>query len=185
MRTSIDDIFAVGDCAETKEFFTGKFIPVMLASTAATEARIAGANLYQLEILRENKGTLGAFSTCLKGLVLGAAGFCQRSAEAEKFDIVVGESEAANHHPGSLPDTEIIKVKLIFLKSSGVLLGGQIIGPESVSEMTNIIALAIQQGMTLYDFDTLQISTHPLLTAAPTVYPLITAAQSALKEVKK
>jgi NADPH-dependent 2,4-dienoyl-CoA reductase/sulfur reductase-like enzyme len=184
MRTNLADIFAVGDCAETREFFTGKFIPVMLASTAASEARIAGANLYQLKILRKNKGTLGAFSTFLNGLTLGAAGFGEKTAKAEGFDIVIGQSEAPNHHPGTLPDTEKIKVKLVFAKSSGALLGGQVMGPASVAEMINLLSLAIQQGVTLYDFDTLQISTHPLLTAAPTVYPLITAAQSVLRQSK-
>ena len=185
MRTNVADVFAVGDCAETREFFTGKFIPVMLASTAASEARIAGGNLYQLKILRENKGTLGAFSTFLNGLTLGAAGFSEKTAKTEGFDIVIGQSESANHHPGTLPDTEKIKVKLVFAKSSGILLGGQVMGPVSVAEVINLLSLAIQQGVTLYDFDTLQISTHPLLTSAPTVYPLITAAQSALAKLNK
>lgn len=185
MRTSLADVFAVGDCAETREFFTGKFIPVMLASTAASEARIAGANLYQLKILRENKGTLGAFATYINGSIFGVAGFGEKTAKAEGFDIVIGQSETANHHPATLPNTEMIKVKLIFAKSSGILLGGQVMGSASSSEMINLLALAIQQGVTLYDFDTLQISTHPLLTAAPTVYPLITAAQSALVKLNK
>jgi len=38
-RTSDPDIFAVGDCAEKKCFFTNKDVPVLLASTAAMEAR--------------------------------------------------------------------------------------------------------------------------------------------------
>ena len=42
MRTSDPNIFAVGDCAEKKCFFTGKDVPVLLASTAAMEAKIAG-----------------------------------------------------------------------------------------------------------------------------------------------
>ena len=64
------------------------------------------------------------------------------------------------------------------------MLGAEISGPESISEMINILGLAIQRGITVYDFNTLQISTHPLLTASPTVYPLITAAQSALSKLK-
>jgi len=47
MRTSDSDIFAVGDCSCKRDFYTRKAIPVMLASTATAEARIAGANLYQ------------------------------------------------------------------------------------------------------------------------------------------
>ena len=184
MRTSVPDIFAVGDCAETRDFFTGKHVPVMLASTAAAEARIAGANLYQLRILRENKGTLGSFSTCINGTVFGVTGLTESRARGEGIDIVVGSSKCLNHHPGSLPGTGVILVKLVFSRQSGTLMGAQVVGPISVSEMINTLALAIQQEMTVYDFDTLQISTHPLLTAAPTVYPLITAAQEALSRIR-
>ncbi len=185
MRTSLRDIFAVGDCAETTDFFTGKHIPIMLASTATTEARIVGANLYQLKILRENKGTLASFSTYINGLAFGVSGLTQARAKSEKFEVVIGTSKCPNHHPKSLPNTGTIEVKLIFSKSSGTLLGGQVMGPESISEMINILALAIQEEASVYDFDTLQISTHPLMTAAPTCYPLIAAAQSALTKVQK
>ncbi|MCD6523569.1 MAG: FAD-dependent oxidoreductase, partial [Thermococcus sp.] len=60
MRTSHPDIFAVGDCVEHRDFFTGKPHPLMLASTATFEARIAGANLFKLQIVRENRRTIGA-----------------------------------------------------------------------------------------------------------------------------
>ncbi|MDI3529994.1 MAG: hypothetical protein PWQ23_1813, partial [Thermoanaerobacter sp.] len=63
MRTNDPDIFAVGDCAEKKCFFTRKNVPILLASTAANEAKIAGVNVFQLRLVRENKGTISAFST--------------------------------------------------------------------------------------------------------------------------
>jgi len=183
MRTNVTDILAIGDCVEKKDFFTRKHIAVMLASTATSEARIAADNLYQLKVLRENKGTVAAFATYVDGLVFGCAGLTEKTALNENFDIVIGRSESPNHHPGKLPNTKKISVKLIFSKTSGDLLGGQVMGPESISEMINIIALAVQKGVTAAEFDTLQIATHPLITAAPTVYPLITAAKNALFEM--
>ena len=51
---------------------------------------------------------------------------------------------------------------------------------ENVGEMLNILAMAIQQKASLFDFNSWQIATHPLLTSAPTVYPLIGAAQDAI-----
>lgn len=184
MRTNIKDVFAVGDCAETKDFFTGKSIPVMLASTACTEARIAGANLYGLKILRENKGTLGSFSTKVGDLTIGISGYNEKAAKREGFDYVVGKAEAPNHHPATLPGAKKIKVKLLFSRKSGFLLGGQVSGPETVNEMINTISLAIQKEVDISNFDTLQISTHPFLTSPPTAYPLIKAAQMALAQIK-
>jgi len=184
LRTNVPDVFAVGDCVQRKDFFTRKNIPVMLASTSCSEARMVGANLYQLKILRENKGTLGTFSTYVNGLVLGVAGLTEKAAKDEGFDIVVGTAEASDQHPGALPGTETIQVKLIFSKSSeGLLLGGQVMGAKGVNEMVNIIATAIQQNVSAFDFNNSQISTHPLLTAAPTAYPLIAAAQSAIEKM--
>lgn len=182
MRTNIKDVFAVGDCVQKKDYFTRKNVPVMLASTACAEARIAGANLYKLKVLRENKGTLGSFSTRIGDTVIGVAGLTEKMAKKEKFDIVVGNSEAASHHPGALPGSQPVKVKLIFAKSSEkLLLGGEIAGPLSASEMVNILAMSIQQNVSAYDFNTAQISTHPLITPSPTCYSLIGAAQMAIR----
>ena len=74
----------------------------------------------------------------------------------------------------------VIKVKLIFNKSSKILLGGQIAGPESVAEMINLIAVAVQQKMTAQELANLQVATHPLITAPPTAYPVIKAAEAVL-----
>jgi NADPH-dependent 2,4-dienoyl-CoA reductase/sulfur reductase-like enzyme len=185
MRTNVPGIFAIGDCAQTKDFITNKNIPIMLASVAATEARIAANNLYQIELIRENKGTVGVFSTFIDGLALGVAGLTEKRAKEQSIDYLIGEAEAPNHHPATLPKTEKIKVKLIFSKSSeNLLLGGEIMGPESVGEMLNIISMAIQQKTSLFEFNNWQIATHPLLTASPIVYPLITAAQNAILKIK-
>ena len=184
METSSKDVFAIGDCAETKGLLTKKYIPVMLASTACHEARIASANLYKRRKLIKNDGTLSVFSTFVNGLAIGIAGLSERRCKEEGLDIITGKSEAPNHHPSALPNTQNIKVKLIFSRNSGRLLGGQIIGPESIGEMLNILALAIQKETTIYNLDVLQIATHPLLTASPTIYPLISAAYSALTKMK-
>ena len=181
MQTDIPDIFAVGDCAETMSFFTKKPNLIMLASVACYEARIAGANLYRNEKdLIKNEGTVAAFSTCLGGLVLGSVGLNEAGADKDNIKIVVGKSEAPNHHPGTLPGTEMIKVRLVFDQSSKVLLGGQVAGPESIAEMINLIAVAVQQKMTAQELANLQVATHPLITAPPTAYPVIKAAEMVL-----
>jgi len=96
----------------------------------------------------------------------------------------VGEATGIDRHPGTIPDKSQVKVKLIFSKVSLHLLGGQIAGGKSVGEMINILAMALQTGATANDLFTLQIGTHPLLTAPPTAYPIISAAENALMKVK-
>jgi len=60
MKTYTDpDVFACGDCAEKVSFFDGRPSGVMLASTATSEARIAGANLFSPT--HQNCGVISVF----------------------------------------------------------------------------------------------------------------------------
>jgi NADH oxidase (H2O2-forming) len=179
MRTVDPDIFAVGDCASKTDFYTRKPSPVMLASTATAEARIAGANLYTLKVVRENKGTISIYSTYINGLVLGSAGLTERSSNNEGFETVIGIAQCSDKHPATLPGTNNIRVKLIFSRKSGIIMGGQVAGGFSCGEMINLIGLAIQQRVSATELETLQVATHPYLTSSPTVYPIVIAAQDA------
>jgi len=181
---SDSDIFAIGDCSCKKDFYTRKDIPVMLASTATAEARIAGANLYQIKVVRENKGTIAIYSTYIDGLVLGSAGLTENTALKEGFEIVVGIASGVDKHPGTLPGASQGKVKLIFSKQSGIILGGQVSCGMSCAQAINIIGVAIQKRMSATELETLQIATHPYLTSAPTMYPIILAAQNACSKIR-
>ncbi|MBO8140368.1 MAG: FAD-dependent oxidoreductase [Thermosipho sp. (in: Bacteria)] len=183
MRTSVKDVFAAGDCVQHKDYFTGKPSKLMLASAAVFDARIAAFNLYKLRLLRTNKGSLNAYSTMIGGKAFAAAGITEAVAKAEGFDIIVGKAEVVDRHPGKFADASKIILKLIFSKECGTLLGAQIVGGKSVGEMINIISLAIQKGLNIKDLLTMQIGTHPLLTSAPTVYPLAVAAEQALSKM--
>ncbi len=180
MRTNLKDVFAVGDCAQKKCFFTGKPIPVLLASTAAMEAKVAASNLYKLAFIRENKGTISAFSTKIFGKTYAACGITERRALTEGFDVVTGEFTTMDKHPGSLPGTNKLSIKLIFNKKSYVLMGASLVGGSSVGEMINILSLAVQKSLTANELHTFQVATHPLLTASPIAYPINIAALNAL-----
>ncbi|ACL02008.1 FAD-dependent pyridine nucleotide-disulphide oxidoreductase [Desulfatibacillum aliphaticivorans] len=184
MRTTVKSVFAVGDCALKRDFFTRKEAPVWLASTATSEARIAGTNLYGIRVLRQIQGTVSAFSTKIGGLCLASAGMTRRMCEEEGFRIVTGEAMAPDRHPGFLPGPSPMKVKLIFANRSGALLGGQVSGGPSVGELINVISIGIQMQLNVRQLDMMQIATHPLLTSAPTVHPLINAAHNALAKLR-
>lgn len=179
MRTSIPDIFAVGDCTGKRDFFTRRDVGVMLASTATAEARIAGTNLYKLQLVRENKGTIAIYSTYISGVVLGSAGLTENNAQKESFEIVTGVFEGVNKHPATLPGASRTRIKLVFSKQSGILLGGQAFGGISCGEIINTIGIAIQKRMSFTELETLQMATHPYLTSSPTMYPIVLAAQDA------
>ena len=184
MRTDAEDVFAVGDCAVKRDFFTRKAAPVWLASTATAEARNAGTNIYGIRVLHQIQGTITAFSTKIGGVSFASAGMTCRTCQKEGFRYVTATAVAPDRHPGMLPGASELKVKLVFADKSGIILGGQVSGGPSVGELINMIALAIQKKVTVRELDMLQIATHPLLTSAPTVHPLINAAHQALAKLR-
>ncbi len=184
MRTSVDDIFAVGDCSQTIGFITGRTDSIMLASTATAEARILGYNLCNISILRNFVGTLSVFSTEIGGKAFASAGAIEQSAREANVNFVIGTFQDKDRHPGSLDDSQDLFVKLIVSPKGGNIIGGEICGGKSVGELINVIGLAIQKEVTVYELISYQIGTHPLLTTAPTKYVLIKAAEMAISKMK-
>ncbi len=183
LRTDYDHVFAVGDCVERKDFITRRISKIMLASTATSEARIAGANLFKLQVVKTFTGTIGIFSTKIGNNAFGSAGITEAMARELGFDIVIGEAESIDRHPGSLPGAHKQRVKLIASKKSEIIMGAQVFGGDSVGEIINLLGFAIQQKTTAGGLLISQIGTHPLLTSAPTTYPIIKAAESLISKI--
>ena len=179
MRTHQPDIFAAGDCAQKRDFVTGKITPIMLASTACAEARVAGMNLYQLSTIKTFNGTIGIYSTNIGDTSFGVAGMTEKRAKAEGFKIITGMFKGMDRHPGKLNNAHFQSCKLVVNASNGLILGGEVVGGTSIGELTNVLGFIIQNKMTISDLLCSQIGTHPMLTASPAGYPLIKAAEIA------
>ena len=108
----------------------------------------------------------------------------EKSAVNEGFEVVTGSFTGINRHPGKITDAHKETVKLIVSKQSGVILGGEVLGGKCAGELTNVLGLAIQNHMTVYDLLMTQIGTQPLLTASPAGYPLIKAAEVVVKALR-
>jgi NADH oxidase (H2O2-forming) len=172
------NIFACGDCAEKTSFFNGRPIGLMLASIATSEARIVGANLFSP--VHQNSGAISVFSTIINNRAFGVAGLTERLTKQAGMNIVIGTAEAPDTHPGGMPNSCLTKVKLIFAKDTGVILGGSISGGKSVGEMINVLSACIMHRMTANDIVQFQMGTHPALTSSPIAYPIVNAACKAI-----
>ena len=177
------NVFACGDCAEKPSFFNGRPVGVMLASVATSEARIAGSNLFSP--VHQNCGVISVFSTMLNGRAFGVAGLTERSAGQMGMEYVTGLAEAPDTHPGGMPNSSMTKLKLVFAKDTGVILGGSISGGRSVGEMVNVLSACIMHKMTANDMVQFQMGTHPALTSSPIAYPIVNAACKALQSMRR
>lgn len=178
MQTNDSNIFAAGDCTSKFSFITGKPSGIRLASVACSEGMIAASNLDGKK--RETLGALGAFSTKVGNRAVAAAGLTSQAATDEGIDFIVGEAIAPNRHPGHLPGSiPNMRVKLLFRKENGVVIGGHVSGGEAASDMVNIIAVAIQARLTAEQLAVMQYATHPLMTSSPLSYHVMLAAENA------
>jgi len=183
MQTYTDpDVYACGDCAEKQSFFNGRPVNVMLASIATSEARTAGANLYSP--VHNNYGAISVFSTVVNGYAFAVAGLTERQAKQYGMNIVTVRHQAPDTHPGGMPNSTLTKVKLIFAKETGVILGGAISGGKSVGEMINVLSACIMHKMTANDIVQFQMGTHPALTSSPIAYPIVNAACKAVLPIQ-
>jgi NADH oxidase (H2O2-forming) len=183
MQTSDANIYACGDCAEKISFFGGRPSPLKLASIATLEARIAGANLFGIR--RENIGTVGVWSTAVGNHALATAGLTEGMARKRGYDVVAVTIEGPNRHPGVMPGAANTKVKLVFERNSGVILGGQVMGGPAAGEIINAISACVQNRMTAEDIAMFQTGTHPALTASPIAYHMVNAAEMAIQQMRE
>ncbi len=183
MQTSDSDIYACGDCAEKISFFGGRPSPLKLASIATLEARIAGANLFGIK--RENIGTVGVWATAVGDTALATAGLTEKMARERGYDAVAVTVAGPNRHPGMMPGAAMTRVKLVFERNSGVILGGQVLGGPSAGEIINAISACVQNRMTAEDIAMFQTGTHPALTASPIAYHMVNAAEMAIKQTRE
>ncbi len=185
LRTNKKDIFAIGDCSSTSGFITGRTDNIMLASTATAEARILGYNLFSINLIRNFPNTISVFSTEIHKVAFASAGAIEQIAEQTQIEYVVGRFSDVDRHPGTIEDASKLCVKLIVSPGDGKIIGGEMYGGKSVGELINVLALAIQKQVTVYEMVCFQIGTHPLLTTAPTKYVLIKAAEMAIAAINK
>ncbi len=173
------EIFAVGDCAQKQDFFTRQEGGALLASQAVTEGRIAGMNMYALQVLRHNAGSVAVYAGMVGELAFGAAGLTASRARHAGFPIEVGEARGLDHYPPAMPGSHQVYCRLVFAAQSLRLLGGQILGGPTTGELANEIGFLIQNRVTAMDIVSLQTCMHPRLTAS--AHPITEAAGEVLR----
>ncbi len=157
-KTSIEGVYAAGDCATIWHALMKKPIYVPLATGANKLGRIVGENLAGKEIAFQ--GSLG--SSCIKvlGMEAGRTGLTEEEAGLEGFDYKVAfieDRNQTNYYPGG----NKIYVKLIYEKDTYKLLGGQVVGYKDAVQRTNVLAACIFAGLTTKELGLLDLCYAP------------------------
>jgi NADH oxidase (H2O2-forming) len=179
METSVKDVYAIGDCAETFGITTQRPVLPQLGTVAVRTGKVAGINAaggYSLFT-----GALGSAVSRLFDTDCGWTGLTEAAAKRASIEVVAGTISSktkADYYPGALP----IKVKLVVEKESQRIIGAQIVGGEEVTQRINAISLAIQRGMTARDLSKADTAYAP--PVCETWEPMVLAAEMVLMKLR-
>jgi NADPH-dependent 2,4-dienoyl-CoA reductase/sulfur reductase-like enzyme len=164
MRTNIPDIYAAGDCVETWHRVLQQYKYLPLGTTSHKQGRIAGENA-----VGGNKHFAGCVGTqVVKVFDLAAArtGLLEHEAQAAGLDPLTVETKASDHK-GYYPGAHELRIRVTGDAGTGRLLGAQIVGHwrSEVAKRIDIFAAALFHGMSVEDFNDLDLSYTPPLSS--------------------
>ncbi|MDF1593218.1 MAG: FAD-dependent oxidoreductase [Desulfobacterales bacterium] len=171
MRTSDENIWAVGDAVEIRDVVLNLKRLVPLAGPANRQGRIAADNIFGDGSSPHRFRGSQATAVCgVLGLTVASTGVSEKYLKqiSEKNPISAYEKIYLHpdHHAGYYPDAKTITMKLIFSKTDGRVLGAQAIGLAGVEKRIDVIAMAIQKSATVYDLEEAELCYAPQFGSA-------------------
>ncbi len=156
-ETSVENVYACGDCAETISFITKKPVISRLASIAYKQGEIAGINASGGKA--EYNGALGTFVTVLGDLEIASVGFNSENAIFQGYKIITSKTKSKTK-PEYMPESDEILMKIIADEKTGKVLGAQSIGKGAFWRI-NLAAVAIQNNIHINDLKNVEIAYSP------------------------
>ena len=176
METSVDNVYAVGDCVESKDLILGSNTISQLGTTAVRQSKT---------LARTICGKKSKFNPVLNSMVskvgkleFGAVGYTTSFAQQNRIRPVVQKVEAltrARYYPNAKP----MDIKVI-CDGNGTIIGCQIIAEERVAERIDTMTLAITEGLTCFDLSNMEFAYAPPVSMVTD--PLILAVEEVSKK---
>ncbi len=176
LKTSDENVYAAGDCADAYHVVTGKKTWIPLALRANRSGWAAADNVCGKQVRLE--GVAGTAVFKVFNLEVARTGLTPKEAVESGFDpafVTIKSRSRAHAHPGS----KTIQVQMVGDKKSGRLLGAFMVGEEGAAHRINAAAVALHNHMTVEAFSTTDLSYAPPF--GPVWDPLLTAANQLIK----
>jgi NADPH-dependent 2,4-dienoyl-CoA reductase/sulfur reductase-like enzyme len=176
MKTSVPDIYAVGECALTFSGIDGSKTKIDLATTAFRQAVVGGTNAAGGDAVFP--GALGTFVSFVGELEVSSTGFNSEVAKSKGIRVITGKAKLGGT-PSWMPDSKEVTVKIVAEADTGRIIGGQAVGEKGAAWRVNMIALAVRNRVTLRDFSSVELAYCP---AVSELYdPLLAAVDVAIQ----
>ncbi len=163
MQTSDPQIWAVGDAVEVQDFVTKEWTLIALAGPANRQGRIAAETI--LGRTSQFRGVQGTSVCGIFNMTVASTGASEKTLQRVGIDyckIYLHPGHHASYFPGAQP----IAIKLLYAPTDGRILGAQAVGTAGTEKRIDVIAMAIQAGMTVFDLEEAELCYAPQFGAA-------------------
>ncbi|MBN2297959.1 MAG: FAD-dependent oxidoreductase [Deltaproteobacteria bacterium] len=178
MQTSIDRIYAAGDCATARMVNFGLEVHAPLALKANKQGMLAGMHIAGEEepfagVMNASITKVFDLGVARTGLSFAQAG--EMGLEPEK--VMVTSRDRARYYPGSAPITSLVIVS----RKDRRVLGAQLAGSTGAVKRIDVYTTAIQNNMTIDQVFDLDLAYAPPFS--PVYDPVLLAARIARKKI--
>ncbi|MEW4453443.1 FAD-dependent oxidoreductase [Bremerella sp. JC817] len=158
MQTNDPDIYAVGDVVQTICSTTGDPTQIPLAGPANRQGRIASDHIFGRE--STYRGTQGTAVVGVFGKTAAMTGLSEKVLRSKNITyekIYLHPTDHAGYFPGA----QGMFFKLLFAPDSGKILGAQAVGTSGVDKRIDVIAMAMQAHLSVFDLEEAELCYAP------------------------
>ena len=163
MKTSDENIYALGDAVQVTNYVTKKPAYIPLAGPANRQARVVANNICEKD--GKYKGTIGSSILKIFQNNLAMTGINEATCKANNIEykkMVITPYSHATYYPGATQMT----IKAIYEAKTGKILGAQVWGKDGVDKITDVLATAIRMNLTAHDLSELELCYAPPFSSA-------------------
>jgi NADPH-dependent 2,4-dienoyl-CoA reductase/sulfur reductase-like enzyme len=157
MMSSVQDVYAAGDCSIMRSGITGELTYAPLGTNANKQGRIIADVLAGIK----PKPFKLIHSTALKLFDYDIAKVGISKAEGIKAGMDVEEHKITANSYASYYSSEKLDIKVIYNKKTRVIVGAQLIGQGTVVPRANYYAIAIYAGLTVDEMGMMDLAYSP------------------------
>lgn len=154
-KTSLQDVYAIGDCATVYDNSIDEVNYIALATNAVRSGVVAAHNVCGTRI--ESVGVQGSNGISIFGFNMVSTGLTLEKAQRLGIDALETTFHDLQKPEFMEHNNEQVSIRIVYRKEDRVIIGAQIASKQDISMAIHVFSLAIQEKVTIDKFKLLDI----------------------------
>lgn len=154
-KTSLDDVYAIGDCATVFDNSINDINYIALATNAVRSGIVAAHNVCGTKL--ESIGVQGSNGISIFGFNMVSTGLTLEKAQRLGIDALETTFHDLQKPEFMEHNNEQVSIRIVYRKDDRTIIGAQIASKQDISMAIHVFSLAIQEKVTIDKFKLLDI----------------------------